>query len=280
MQTLSATGGNNGGSTFIREDGKLKCVGNIFPSGYSSGNVYSADGLSPTLNTGNHGVGTIIRDTKEHNVNLEGEERSNDIIRIDKGYKPQGSRVYSSEGVSTCLNTGTGELYKVNNDKKVEPTINLKGNVYPSKHSTGNVYSDDGLSPIITCSNSRELKVTTKKSEGLKFRVNTKKGYEEGIEGDGVRLDFPNSKTGRSRTLPKTSHTLLTHGNNGVVTDDLCIRRLTPVECERLQGFPDNWTQYGMDGESISDTQRYKCCGNAVTVNVIECIMNDWDMWF
>jgi DNA (cytosine-5)-methyltransferase 1 len=45
------------------------------------------------------------------------------------------------------------------------------------------------------------------------------------------------------------------------------IRRLTPLECERLQGFPDNWTQ------GISDTQRYKCCGNAVTVNVIQAIM-------
>ncbi len=44
------------------------------------------------------------------------------------------------------------------------------------------------------------------------------------------------------------------------------IRRLTPVECERLQGFPDNWTQ------GVSDTQRYKQMGNAVTVNVIEAI--------
>jgi len=44
------------------------------------------------------------------------------------------------------------------------------------------------------------------------------------------------------------------------------IRRLTPVECERLQGFPDDWT------EGLSDTQRYKCLGNAVTVNVIEKI--------
>lgn len=44
------------------------------------------------------------------------------------------------------------------------------------------------------------------------------------------------------------------------------IRRLTPIECERLQGFPDNWTLG-------SDTQRYKQCGNAVTVNVIEAIM-------
>lgn len=44
------------------------------------------------------------------------------------------------------------------------------------------------------------------------------------------------------------------------------IRRLTPVECERLQGFPDGWT------DCLSDTQRYKTLGNAVTVNVIEWI--------
>jgi len=44
------------------------------------------------------------------------------------------------------------------------------------------------------------------------------------------------------------------------------IRRLTPKECERLQGFPDNWT------EGFSDTQRYKMMGNAVTVNVIKAI--------
>ena len=53
------------------------------------------------------------------------------------------------------------------------------------------------------------------------------------------------------------------------------IRRLTPIECERLQGFPDNWTQYGnFDGEikEISDSQRYKMCGNAVTVDVVEAI--------
>ena len=56
---------------------------------------------------------------------------------------------------------------------------------------------------------------------------------------------------------------------------DFRIRRLTPVECERLQGFPDDWTKYGKDGELISDTQRYKCCGNAVTTNVITAIINE-----
>ena len=45
------------------------------------------------------------------------------------------------------------------------------------------------------------------------------------------------------------------------------IRKLTPTECERLQGFPDGWTK------GLSDTQRYKTLGNAVTVNVIADIM-------
>ena len=51
------------------------------------------------------------------------------------------------------------------------------------------------------------------------------------------------------------------------------IRRLTPTECERLQGFPDDWTKHGTDDEGkevlISDNQRYKMMGNAVTTNVI-----------
>ena len=53
------------------------------------------------------------------------------------------------------------------------------------------------------------------------------------------------------------------------------IRKLTPMECERLQGFTDNWTRYGKDGELISDSQRYKCLGNAVTTNVITAIIEE-----
>ena len=50
------------------------------------------------------------------------------------------------------------------------------------------------------------------------------------------------------------------------------IRRLTPIECERLQGFPDNWTKHGQELGEISDSQRYKMCGNAVTVDVVEAV--------
>jgi len=53
------------------------------------------------------------------------------------------------------------------------------------------------------------------------------------------------------------------------------VRRLTEIECERLQGFPDNWTQYGdYNGKirRISKTQRYKLIGNAVTVDIVTMI--------
>lgn len=49
-----------------------------------------------------------------------------------------------------------------------------------------------------------------------------------------------------------------------LISVDESVRKLTPIECERLQGFPDNWTS------GIADTYRYKCLGNAVTVPVIE----------
>lgn len=55
-------------------------------------------------------------------------------------------------------------------------------------------------------------------------------------------------------------------GNDQTLYDDQKVRRLTPLECERLQGFPDGWT------EGQADTQRYKQIGNAVAVPVVEWI--------
>lgn len=74
------------------------------------------------------------------------------------------------------------------------------------------------------------------------------------------------SKTRRGRVGKGVAQTLDT-GMQQHTLQGMRIRRLTPIECERLQGFPDGWT------EGISDTQRYKCLGNAVTVNVIRDIM-------
>lgn len=59
---------------------------------------------------------------------------------------------------------------------------------------------------------------------------------------------------------------------------DYTYRAITPVECERLQAFPDNWTKYGADDQPISNTQRYKCLGNAVTTTVVKYIIDKWDI--
>ena len=53
----------------------------------------------------------------------------------------------------------------------------------------------------------------------------------------------------------------------------LCIRRLTPIECERLQGFPDNWTKTDKNKNEVKDTNRYRMIGNAVSVKVVEEII-------
>jgi site-specific DNA-cytosine methylase len=78
---------------------------------------------------------------------------------------------------------------------------------------------------------------------------------------------------GKLRIKDGLCKTLNTAGGGGhnPLTIKPQIRRLTPKECERLQGFPDNWTNV----EDMSDTQRYKQCGNAVTVNVIRDIMEN-----
>ena len=78
-------------------------------------------------------------------------------------------------------------------------------------------------------------------------------------------------KDGNTCTLTQKSGSKSERTGQKIVIG-LTIRRLTTIECERLQGFPDNWTAEGTEGK-ISDTQRYKMCGNAVTVNVIESIM-------
>jgi DNA (cytosine-5)-methyltransferase 3A len=57
-------------------------------------------------------------------------------------------------------------------------------------------------------------------------------------------------------------------GTEGMVVEDMQIRKLTPIECERLQGLPDNYT------EGISNSQRYKCCGNAFNVDVVAHILS------
>lgn len=63
------------------------------------------------------------------------------------------------------------------------------------------------------------------------------------------------------------------------VTAAMVVRRLLPVECERLQGFPDGWTDIGTPEKPTADSPRYKQLGNAVTVNVAEWIARRCRSW-
>ena len=109
--------------------------------------------------------------------------------------------------------------------------------------------------------------------EGLPIREATKKGYAIANEGDAVNIMFPTSKTRRGRVgKDGQAQTLEASGvNQGVVLPELRIRKLTPLECWRLQGFTDE-QHNAVEASGISNSQRYKQAGNAVTVNVIEAI--------
>jgi DNA (cytosine-5)-methyltransferase 1 len=111
----------------------------------------------------------------------------------------------------------------------------------------------------------------------LKIPEGTKRGYAEARIGDSVNLSYLGSKTKRGRVGKGIAHTLTASCMAQYTpcpneAGRLMLRRFTPMECERLQGFPDGWTEYGTGGRAISDTQRYKMCGNAVTVNVIQAV--------
>ena len=80
-------------------------------------------------------------------------------------------------------------------------------------------------------------------------------------------------KDGIMGTVTATYYKGIGNAERPGVKEGLRIRRLTPKECERLQGFPDDWTKLGVGDEPISDSQRYKMCGNAVTTNVIQAVM-------
>ena len=127
------------------------------------------------------------------------------------------------------------------------------------------VYDADGILPALNQGKSDLI---------LRVKSATSDGYEEATTGDTINLSQPNSETRRGRVGKQKAQTLETSCNQAVI-EGYRIRRLTPIECERLQGFPDNHTAYGnYDGEvkPMSNNQRYKQCGNAVTVDVVGVI--------
>jgi len=84
---------------------------------------------------------------------------------------------------------------------------------------------------------------------------------------------------GYNQTLSETSQTIRADKSDcdhvGMVLTPMAVRRLTPVECERLQGFPDNWSRISWKGkpeENCVDGPRYKACGNSMAVPVMAFI--------
>ena len=88
-----------------------------------------------------------------------------------------------------------------------------------------------------------------------------------GTGGNNMPMIFSHTQGLDPQPSEVASPTLRRNGNGMATLDESQVRRLTPLECERLQGFPDDWTA------SQSDSARYKQMGNAVAVPVVEWII-------
>jgi DNA (cytosine-5)-methyltransferase 1 len=108
----------------------------------------------------------------------------------------------------------------------------------------------------------------------LRIREGTKKGYAEAEIDDSVNFAFIDSKVRRGRVGKQIANTLDCNAQMGTLTSDLKIRRLTPKECFRLQGFPDELFEKAQAVNS--ENQLYKQAGNSVTVNVIHSIAKNF----
>jgi DNA (cytosine-5)-methyltransferase 1 len=173
-----------------------------------------------------------------------------------------------------------GEYQKNNSGVKV---------VYNTGHDGNSVYSVDGIAktqkalgggqggkgglyaiPVLTPDRAE------KRQNGRRFKTNGEPSFTltgQDIHGILVGRKAKLKKTNTATTLMARDYKGIGNQATNAVMSNAKIRRLTPVECERLQGFPDNWTKYGHDNKEMSDTQRYKMMGNAVTTNVVTSIV-------
>ena len=203
----------------------------------------------------------------------------------------QGYRVYDTDGISATLigNAGgigakTG-LYFIDQSKtKVQITENSR--CITSRYTGGIVNRTAMNSAILEAravitpnrnnkrQNGRRIKeseevmftLTSQDRHGVAIKEATKKGYTEATFGDSINFSVPNSKTRRGRVGKGISNTLDTGCQIATLDRNYRIRRLTPKECFRLQGFPDELFEKAR--KVNSDAQLYKQAGNAVTVNV------------
>ncbi|MTQ92219.1 DNA (cytosine-5-)-methyltransferase [Streptococcus salivarius] len=173
----------------------------------------------------------------------------------------QGTRdiVHDPKGI---VGTLTATDYKGPKQVAIPNEIKKYGVLQPNFNQSGVVYETDGISPTIRTMQGGGLE------SKIRVREATKQGYAEASVGDSVNLSYPNSKTRRGRVGEGIANTLVTGDSQGVVMPNFRIRKLTPKECWRLQGFPD-WA-FDKAQEVNSNSQLYKQAGNSVTVNVIK----------
>ena len=185
-------------------------------------------------------------------------------------FLPQNRERIYLVGYSTTPKRGWRGVFPIatNGRKALEPSIKQIGTKFDSNGGTqpyqqDRVYDADGIVPALNQGKSDLIIKANYKYEAANklVRKNTL------VEGEVKGLDFYNQSVRDvipTLTDPK-------HNSQGLF-DGYRIRRLTPIECERLQGFPDDHTAFGnYDGEvkPVSNSQRYKQCGNAVTVDVV-----------
>ena len=100
----------------------------------------------------------------------------------------------------------------------------------------------------------------------------TKKGYTEIEDGDCFDATFPTSKTRRGRNMKNKSNCLTASNFDYMRYEHPTYRKLTPLECSRLQTVPDGYC------DGVSNTQQYKMLGNGWTVEVIKHILNNMEV--
>ena len=244
----------------------------VFPIEVESGKNYGVSGQQANTNTilqryGNDAQGSYIIERK---LNAQVKQVG---TRLDSngGTQPyQQDRVYDAEGIAPALNQGKSDLIlRVKSATSVgyeEATYGDSVNLAQPNSDTrrGRVGKQKAQTLETSCNQGVIEPIFTYEAANETVRRNTF------IEGEIKALDFYNKAVrDESPTLTDPKH------NSVGLFDGYRIRRLTPIECERLQGFPDDHTSFGnYDGEvkPMSRNQRYKQCGNAVTVDVVQAV--------
>lgn len=227
----------------------------VFPirSSYGEiGNVQGQQVYANTLTTRTgqaNGTGSYILEREQH------EEKIVTCVnprQTDGTQTRQQDRVYIPDGNMVALSAQLGGRYNI-----VQPVLTPDR---AEKRQNGRRIKEPG-EPMFT--------LTAQDRHGVLIREATKKGYAEAEIGDSINYSLPNSKTRRGRVGKGIAQTLDTACNQATIENKppYRIRRLTPRECWRLQGFPD-WA-FDRAREVNSDSQLYKQAGNSVTVPVI-----------